>query len=373
MNRKSKRIYILGGVSLFAFTLATLLAIFGLAGTMAGVSETVIAETPDAILVSAGVADGKKVSLPVVYHDQKADECVSLYDDNLRDALHARQFEWNRCEYVERKVEQGMVGFELNEEFLPVAVGGQMISNRGVAGGGFARWFTEVEGKSKAYAGTLELEYREAGAEFSFYKKEFYPMDSVDFSNGDFTNDDGHNHLFTMDFAVPFTVLADGTESFEVRADDDTFVYVGDKLVLDAGGIHAPVTSRFVINGNGEIYSAVDKEDLAYSGVQVTKGDNLVIRIFHADRDSVESEFDVKFAGMNLTVESTQLASKNGGVQVAYDPMDPTYVAPLGVSKVFRPDKTKDYVVLATVEGVLIIVFPILVVLSVRFMMRTKK
>ena len=185
-------------------------------------------------------------------------------------------------------------------------------------------------------------------------------------------NRDGHNHLFTMNFAVPFTVLASGAEEFTVTADDDTFIFVGDKLVVDMGGVHDATMGRFVVHDNGEIYAGVDGEDLAYSGVNVTKGDGSIVRIYHADRDSENSVFDVKFSGMNLSVTNTQLANNDSGVQIAYDPSDPTYVAPLGESSIFRPDSTKGLIVMATIEGVMIVVVAILVASVARFMVKQK-
>lgn len=375
MEKIHKKSRIFGGVALVAFAVATLVAIFGLSHTMTGIADATIQETPDAILASVGVVDGKKVALPVMYYDQKEDACVNMYDNSLRNALRNRQFEWQSCGYTGQRLEQGLVEYELGAESLPVAVGGKLTSNRGVMGENFTRWFSEVEGKSKGYAGVIEMDYKGEGTEFSFYKKQFYPLDAVEFSDGDAVNGDGHNHLFTMSFAVPFMVMADGGESFEVKADDDTFVYVGDKLVIDMGGVHATTTGKFMINENGEVYAGVENADLAYTGVQLSSDEGSMVRIFHADRDASESEFNVKFAGMNLTVESTSLASNvaGSGVQVAYDPTDSSYAVPLGVSKVVKPDGTGRLIVLATVEGVLIVVFATLTAVLARFMIRARR
>ena len=97
------------------------------------------------------------------------------------------------------------------------------------------------------------------------------------------------------------------------------------------------------------------------------------MRIFHADRDAADSTFNVKFRGMNLSVTDTKLADGgDDGVQVAYDPNDQTYVAPLVESLVFRPDSTKGLIVMATIEGVMIVVVSVLVVSVARFMVKQK-
>ena len=107
--------------------------------------------------------------------------------------------------------------------------------------------------------------------------------------------------------------------------------------------------------------------------MSLNKSDGSIVRIYHADRDSADSEFNVKFSGMNLSVTDAKLAKgSDDGVQVAYDPSDPTYVAPLGESSVFRPDSTKGLIVMATIEGVMIVVVSVLAVSVARFMIKQK-
>ncbi len=371
MKQKKNKTLMFGGIALGVLSLGAILAIFGMSNTVSEISEKAISKTPDAILASAGVTEEKLVSVPVIYYDQKADQCVDLYDVGLSSDLYKRQFEWTSCGYYNKEIEQGLVEFELDEDYLPVATGnGVLTANRGID---TKRWFSVVDGQSTSYAGTLKMKYQAAGAEFVFEAEDFYPLDVAEFSEGDFANEDRHNHLFTMNFAVPFTVLLSGAEEVEIEADDDTFVFVGNKLAIDMGGVHEATTGRLVIHENGEIYAGVDGEDLAYSGVTVNGGEGSIVRIFHADRDSEDSVFNVKFAGMNLSVTDTKLAEDgDDGIQIAYDPSDPTYVAPLGESSIFRPDSTKGLIVMATVEGVMIVAIAVLVASVARFMVKQK-
>ena len=370
--KKKKRVNgkVLGGIAVGAFSLALIFSIVGLSNTVEEIDEVSIAETPSAILASAGVAEGRPVSVPVLFYDQKEDECVNLYDLSKKDLLEQRQFEWTECYYLSSAYEQGMVDFELNDQSLPVVSSGELTPNRGLSD--TTRWFSVVDGKSASYTGDIQLDYDADTAEFSFYKEEFYPLDKAEFSKSDKVNRDGHNHLFTMNFAVPFTVLSNGCEAFDVIADDDTFVFVGNKLVLDMGGIHDPMTGVFEIHENGEVYVSVNGETMAYSGVNVTKGESSIVRIFHADRDSRNSTFNVRFIAMNLAVVNSELANKEGGLQVAYDPSDPMYVAPLGESKVFKPSGAKGLIVVATIEGAALIAFSIFAVLSVKVFIKRK-
>ena len=100
-----------------------------------------------------------------------------------------------------------------------------------------------------------------------------------------------------------------------------------------------------MINEKGEVYAGVDTQDMAYTGITVDSEKGSIVRIFHADRDSDESVFKVRFTGMNLSVTDAKLANREDeGLQIAYDPTDPTYVAPLGETSVVKPDNTKVFI-----------------------------
>ena len=366
-----RKFQIFGGIELGGFVLAVLMSIFSLSNTVKEISDIAVSKTPTAILASAGVQDGRVVSVPVLYYDQKADECVNIYDLNMKSALEGRQFEWSKCEYHNKQIETGLVSFELSSHYLPVAESGELLPNKGID---MTRWFSTVDGKSASYAGTLQFNYAANGAVFSFHKSNFYPLDEAEFSKGDYVNDDGHNHLFTMSLAVPFTPLLSGSEAFEVSADDDTFVFVGNKLVLDMGGVHDVATGVFQIHENGEIYTSVNGESFAYSGVTIDGSEGSIVRVFHADRDSDDSEFGMKTVGMNLALTDTRL-SKEGedSIQVAYDPSNPSYVAPLGESVIFKPNGTKGLIIIATIEGAALVVFSVFIVLMVKYLMTSKR
>ena len=364
---------VFGVMAVVAFLVGLVFLFMGISSTIGGMEEAAISKSPEVILANAGLSEDKDLYLSVAYFDQRSDECVDLYDTNVRKALAQRQFEWESCGYYNKGVEQGLVDYELGGDHLPVFQVGQLTSNRGVGSDG--RWFSAVEGKSAPYTGTLKIEYVSKGARFYFHQDQFYPLDEVKFSDGDAVNKDGHNHLFTMNFAVPFTALLSGEESFEIAADDDTFVYVGDKLVMDMGGLHDATTGKFSISEEGEVYAAMEGEELAFTGVRVDKDENAIVRIFHADRDAKDSVFKVDFVGMNISVVNTKLANRGGddGMQIAYDPTDPTYEAPLGQSVVVQPDNTRGYIVMMVIEGVMVVVFSVLIVIAVRVAIRRRQ
>ena len=355
-------------ISLSILGLAVL-AMIGLVGGVNGaVDDLEVAlneNTANAILASAEVKNDTVVSVPILYFDQVMDECVNIYDAGSTAAVRARQFEWGSCGYNESKLETGLVGAELDAEFLPVGIGGELLSNSGMSGDSFERWFNQVEGKSNSYASVLNLTYDEKMASFGYRNEEFYPLDEIDLATGESVNSDRHNHLFTLSLGIPFRVLADGREEFSIEADDDTWVFVGNALVLDMGGIHDAMVGRFRINEAGEVYAAVGNIEFAYTGVKLNAGDGAIVRVFHADRNSKSSLFGVRLSNMVPNVMNTTLASSDESVEVAYDPANPSYVAPLGESLAVGPDNRQSLMTMIVIQVVTLGAMGALVVVSI--------
>ena len=344
--------------------IALSVALFNLSQTIGGLRTEISRSQADAILASADVENDTVVSVPILYYDQVADECADLYDAGMTSALNARQFEWSKCGYYNKNIETGITEPTLNEEYLPIANGGDMLPNRGVNGDNFTRWFSAVEGKSKAYAGTLGLKFSKSTSSFSYENEEFYPLNSISVPD-EAVNRDGNNHLFTFNLGVPVRVLADGNEEFSIYADDDTWVYIGDKIVIDMGGVHEATTARFKINNEGEVYSAVNGEEFAYSGVKLTRDTGAIVRIFHADRDSTESVFSMRFSKMVLNLTKDATLAKGDSVEVAYDPTNPSYIAPLGESLVEGPNRTNAMVASMVALVAVVVVLMAITIVSI--------
>ena len=105
------------------------------------------------MLASVGVEENDRINLTVMYYDQRMDKCVNQYDSNVRSSLLTRQFEWTKCGYEYRGLEQGMVGFELGKNGVPILFGGDLTSNRGL--NNIDRWFNTVDGRSQGHSGNL--------------------------------------------------------------------------------------------------------------------------------------------------------------------------------------------------------------------------
>jgi fibro-slime domain-containing protein len=58
-----------------------------------------------------------------------------------------------------------------------------------------------------------------------------------------------HNYSFTVEIHTLFTYS--GGETFNFRGDDDVFVYIDGKLVINLGGIHGPETASVTVDSLG--------------------------------------------------------------------------------------------------------------------------
>lgn len=128
----------------------------------------------------------------------------------------------------------------------------------------FARWFNDVDGGNIAQYFPLVTTTVDGGASEYDSNKSGRPYDATK-PNGDkgfFPIDDGtptatpwgnqgqtHNFSFTGEIHTVFTYR--GGEFFNFRGDDDVFVYINKKRVINLGGIHGPKTANVKVDDLG--------------------------------------------------------------------------------------------------------------------------
>lgn len=134
----------------------------------------------------------------------------------------------------------------------------------------FDQWFRDVAKTNVRVELPLVLSKTADGAyEFDSDKTPshmFFPIDDDGSARTPLGNQgDPHNFSFTMELDTTFVYR--GGEFFRFRGDDDVFVYIDGKLVIDLGGVHGPETA------------SVNVDDL-----HLTKGQTYRLDFFSAER-----------------------------------------------------------------------------------------
>jgi fibro-slime domain-containing protein len=149
--------------------------------------------------------------------------------------------------------------------------------------GFFDQWYRDVPGTnidvsvpivlSPTADGAYEYDSEKTGVPLSASDptRMFFPIDDGSPHATAFGNQgDPHNYSFTVELRTQFTYQ--GGEYFRFRGDDDVFVFIDGKRVIDLGGVHGPETGQ------------VNADDLG-----LVKGTSYPLDFFSAERHKTGS------------------------------------------------------------------------------------
>ena len=136
----------------------------------------------------------------------------------------------------------------------------------------------------------------------------FFPFHGYD-SNNDLQYDSNNdlqvnlnkelNHHFGIDMSVDFVIPSSGYDAnenpiiFEFSGDDDLWVFIDGKLVLDIGGIHQPLTGKINFSEKTVEVEGIDGK----KSFEIDEGDTVShkMQVFYIERGGCDSNLNIRF------------------------------------------------------------------------------
>ncbi|MEM7772436.1 MAG: fibro-slime domain-containing protein [Cyanobacteria bacterium P01_A01_bin.37] len=221
---------------------------------------------------------------------------------NQVSSLHANRFNHPDFEYVVNIHEQGIVQLNLGGDGTPAHIGDETQSTHGPDE--FHSWYHDDQKFNIRKDFTIPLTEIRDGI-FQYENNEFFPLDNMVGTFGKQKPTDEHNYHFTYAIrAHQFTYK--GNEKFSFRGDDDLWLFINGKLVIDLGGSHKVLEAEIDLTldpGENTFNRRLSNKNLlgpdhplakaSNERLILKKGDTVSFDLFFAERHRFNSRFKV--------------------------------------------------------------------------------
>ena len=161
----------------------------------------------------------------------------------------------------------------------------------------FDMWYNDTPGWNMSTKINLLLTRQGSTNIYFFENPYFFPIDGRLFGEDTLYNGKDksadmtpHHYHFTMELHATFYYDAATTKYYEINgSDDDMYLYINDKLVIDLGGVHSAKFKKLELNGNDAIIYTKNNEGdpwvPEYTISDLFEGaDNYDFDLFYAER-----------------------------------------------------------------------------------------
>lgn len=140
----------------------------------------------------------------------------------------------------------------------------------------FDQWYQDVTGVNQSISYPITLNYESSTGKYVYEDNSFFPIDNQLFGN------QGRSHNYHFTYAINSQFTYKGGETFKFIGDDDVWVYINGKKVVDLGGVHSAQTGSVTLNAT----------KAAELGLEV--GKTYDFDFFFSERHTTESHFRIE-------------------------------------------------------------------------------